>query len=106
MLQDQLKGGVYDETLMQIVTIAPGGVVPWHIHPDGHEISYVIDGSLVLDVDGVGKKTIAAGEGASTCSRTCRIGYQRRLGAGACSGGAAQAEGQAGDGAGQALSNR
>jgi quercetin dioxygenase-like cupin family protein len=63
ILQDPLKGGVYEETLMQVVTIAPGGVVPWHIHPDGHEISYMLEGQIVLDVDGVGKKTIKAGEG-------------------------------------------
>jgi quercetin dioxygenase-like cupin family protein len=63
VLQDALKGGVYEETLMQEVSIAPGGVVPWHIHPDGHEISYVLDGAIALDVDGIGKKTLKAGEG-------------------------------------------
>ena len=63
VMQDPLKGGIYEETIMQVVTIAPGGVVPWHIHPDGHEITYVLEGAITLDVDGVGKKTIPAGEG-------------------------------------------
>ncbi len=49
VLQDSLKPAIYEEVLMQVVTIAPGGVVPWHIHPESHEISYVMDGQLTLE---------------------------------------------------------
>ncbi len=63
VMQDPLKGGIYEEVIMQIVEIAPGGVVPWHIHPDGHEITYMLDGQIALEVDVEGKKSPKGGEG-------------------------------------------
>lgn len=63
VLRDDLNGLTGQETIMQALEIAPGGVVPWHTHPNGHEISYLIEGSLTLEVDGQPKRTLKAGEG-------------------------------------------
>jgi quercetin dioxygenase-like cupin family protein len=51
------------ETIMQVLELPPGGVVPWHTHPDGHEISYLIEGSATLEIEGQPVRTLKAGDG-------------------------------------------
>jgi quercetin dioxygenase-like cupin family protein len=63
VMTDVLKGGTYEDMMMQVVDIPPGGVVPWHIHPDGHEISYIMSGEIALEVEGSDKKILKAGDG-------------------------------------------
>ena len=36
--------------------------LPWHMHPEGHEFVYVIEGEQTFEVDGVGTKVVKAGE--------------------------------------------
>jgi quercetin dioxygenase-like cupin family protein len=36
--------------------------LPWHMHPEGHEFVYVVQGEQTFDVDGVGTKVVKAGE--------------------------------------------
>lgn len=36
--------------------------LPLHMHPEGHEFVYVIDGEQTFEVDGVGTKVVKAGE--------------------------------------------
>jgi quercetin dioxygenase-like cupin family protein len=62
VLQSDLQGLSNRETIMQALDIAPGAVMPWHMHPDGHELAYVIEGTAVLEVDGQPARTIKAGE--------------------------------------------
>src|SRR5579863_6862652 len=50
------------ETIEAKVEIPPGSVVARHTH-FGVETSYLIEGSLTLDVQGVGPKSYAAGQG-------------------------------------------
>lgn len=50
------------ETIEARVDIPPGSVIARHTHP-GVETSYVVEGSIMLDVQGVGPKTYAAGQG-------------------------------------------
>jgi quercetin dioxygenase-like cupin family protein len=40
----------------------PGFRLPWHIHPEGHEFVYVIEGKQTFEVEGVGTKVVKAGE--------------------------------------------
>jgi quercetin dioxygenase-like cupin family protein len=47
---------------MQEVTLQPNAPVPWHIHPDGHEITYVLDGALKLKVEKQPDRVLKAGE--------------------------------------------
>lgn len=50
------------EAVVARVEVAPGGVVGWHTHP-GDEISYVMDGDVMLMVAGQAPRTVKAGEG-------------------------------------------
>lgn len=63
VLRDDLNGLTNQETIMQYLDIAPNAVVPWHTHPDGHEISFVVEGELTLEEEGKGKRKLSAGEG-------------------------------------------
>jgi quercetin dioxygenase-like cupin family protein len=50
------------ETIEAKIEIPPGSVIARHTH-FGVETSYVIEGSVMLDVQGVGPKTYSAGQG-------------------------------------------
>src|SRR5262245_18368345 len=50
------------EVTAQVYTFPPGTVLPWHIHPDAHEIAYVLEGTLPFERDGQPPKEIATGE--------------------------------------------
>jgi len=36
--------------------------LPWHVHPEGHEFVYVLEGEQTFEVEGVGTKVVKAGE--------------------------------------------
>jgi quercetin dioxygenase-like cupin family protein len=61
--EEPLVGGNSQDMIMQLVTIPPNGVTPWHIHPDGHEISYVMEGAVKIQADGQPDRVVKAGEG-------------------------------------------
>jgi quercetin dioxygenase-like cupin family protein len=63
VMDEPLVGGVYEQMLMQEVSFQPGAGVPYHIHPDGHEIAYVLEGTLKLQVDKQPDRMLKAGEG-------------------------------------------
>ncbi len=63
IMHEPLVGGVFDEMMMQEATLQPNATVPWHIHPDGHEITYVISGEVKLQVEGKPDRIVKAGEG-------------------------------------------
>ncbi|MBV9971332.1 MAG: cupin domain-containing protein [Xanthobacteraceae bacterium] len=48
-------------TLLVLIEIAPNFVVAKHTHP-GIETGYVLDGEVVLAVDGQGERAVKAGE--------------------------------------------
>ena len=62
ILQTDVKGGVFEEAVVQVYEFAPGAELPWHIHPDAHEIAYILDGALTLEIDGQGSRVLRAGE--------------------------------------------
>jgi quercetin dioxygenase-like cupin family protein len=62
ILQTDVKGGVFEEAVVQVYEFEPGAALPWHIHPDAHEIAYILDGALTLEVDGQGSRVLRAGE--------------------------------------------
>ena len=49
------------ETVQAIVEIAPGTTAPRHSHP-GEEIIYVLEGTLVYEIDGKPPVTLKAGD--------------------------------------------
>jgi quercetin dioxygenase-like cupin family protein len=54
VLREDLNGLDGQEVIMQEAVIAPGGSIPWHKHPDGHEISYLVEGTAKLEIEGQG----------------------------------------------------
>jgi quercetin dioxygenase-like cupin family protein len=62
ILQTEVKGGVIEEAVVQVYEFGPGAALPWHIHPDAHEIAYILDGALTLEIDGQGSRVLRAGE--------------------------------------------
>ena len=50
------------ETILEVLTIPPGLATPRHIHPDGHEIVYVLEGSTRGEIDGRETRTYNVGE--------------------------------------------
>jgi quercetin dioxygenase-like cupin family protein len=59
-------------TLLVLVEIAPNFVVAKHTHP-GLETGYVLEGELVLAIDGQGEKAIKAGESYTNPAATPHI---------------------------------
>jgi quercetin dioxygenase-like cupin family protein len=63
LMDEPLIGGIYEQLLMQEVSLPANANVPWHIHPDGHEITYVLDGEVTLKRDGQPDHAFKSGEG-------------------------------------------
>ena len=62
LLRTDLQGIAGQEAIVQFVQIPPNGRAPKHIHPDGHEIIYVLEGETVLEIDGQPPRSAKAGE--------------------------------------------
>ena len=62
LLQSDLQGIPGQETILEVLTIPPGGATPRHIHPDGHEIVYVLEGSTTAEIDGREPRNYGVGE--------------------------------------------
>jgi quercetin dioxygenase-like cupin family protein len=52
----------------------PGFRLPLHVHPNGHEVTYVIEGEQTLYIEGVGTKVVKAGEAIYTPPNTPHYG--------------------------------
>jgi quercetin dioxygenase-like cupin family protein len=50
------------EVRTQLYTFPPHSSVPWHIHPDAHEMFYIIEGTFTFERAGQPPKVIRAGE--------------------------------------------
>jgi quercetin dioxygenase-like cupin family protein len=52
----------------------PGFRLPLHMHPNGHEITYVVDGEQTFWIEGIGTKVVKAGEAIYTPPNTPHFG--------------------------------
>jgi quercetin dioxygenase-like cupin family protein len=50
------------ETIVNVLELAPGSGAPWHMHPGAQEVLYVLDGTVIVEVEGQGAKTVKTGE--------------------------------------------
>ena len=50
------------EMLIFASTWQPGFRLPLHMHPNGHEWTYVLEGEQTFEIEGVGTKIVKAGE--------------------------------------------
>jgi quercetin dioxygenase-like cupin family protein len=62
ILKDDLQNLPGQEVLFFTSDWPPGYRLPWHMHPEGHEFVYVIEGEQTFEIDGVGTKVVKAGE--------------------------------------------
>ena len=62
------------EILVFTSTWQPGFRLPLHMHPNGHEITYVIEGEQTFEIEGVGTKVVHAGEAIYTPPNTAHFG--------------------------------
>ena len=49
------------ETVVNLLEISPGISAPWHMHPGAQEILFVLDGNLVVEIEGNESMEVAAG---------------------------------------------
>jgi quercetin dioxygenase-like cupin family protein len=62
LIAEALAGDPGKQVNARIYLLPPGVVLPWHIHPDAHEISYVIEGTLTFQEAGQAPEDVEAGE--------------------------------------------
>jgi quercetin dioxygenase-like cupin family protein len=75
VLQSDLKGGVMEEAVVQVYEFQPGAALPWHIHPDAHEIAFILDGALTLEVEGQGTRVLKPGEASHLAPNVVHRGF-------------------------------
>jgi quercetin dioxygenase-like cupin family protein len=50
------------ETVVNLLEMPPTAAAPWHIHPGAQELLYVMEGELILEVEGKGTTLLKAGQ--------------------------------------------
>src|SRR5215471_8550214 len=75
VLRTDLKNLPGQELLIFASTWQPGFRLPLHMHPDGHEVTYVVEGEQTFEVAGVGTNIVVkAGEALYTPPNTPHFG--------------------------------
>ncbi len=64
ILRNDLQGQdqKVQETVVNILEMAPGVGAPWHMHPGAQEILFVTEGSLTVEIEGQETRVLKAGE--------------------------------------------
>jgi quercetin dioxygenase-like cupin family protein len=62
LIAEALAGEEGKEVNVQVYTFAPGAVLPWHIHPDAHEVAYVLEGEFTFERAGEQPRKLKPGE--------------------------------------------
>ena len=74
VLQADLNNLPGQEVVVFSSTWQPGARLPLHMHPNGHEITYVVEGEQTFEIEGVGTKVVKAGEAIYTPPNTPHFG--------------------------------
>ena len=74
VLQADLNNLPGQEIIVFTSTWQPGFRLPLHMHPNGHEITYVLDGEQTFEIQGIGTKVVKAGEAIYTPPNTPHLG--------------------------------
>jgi quercetin dioxygenase-like cupin family protein len=74
VFQSDLNNIPGQEVLVYASTWQPGYRLPLHMHPEGHEITYVVEGEQTFEIDGVGTRIVKAGEVVYTPPNTAHFG--------------------------------
>jgi quercetin dioxygenase-like cupin family protein len=62
LLAEALTGEPGKEVVAQTYTFPAGAVLPWHIHPDAHEVAYVVEGDFTFQIEGEPERQLKTGE--------------------------------------------
>ena len=57
----QRQGQTVQETVVNLLEMAPAASAPWHMHPGAQEIIFVLEGNLAVEVEGQGSMEVNAG---------------------------------------------
>jgi quercetin dioxygenase-like cupin family protein len=57
----QRQGQTVQETVVNLLEMAPSTSAPWHMHPGAQEIIFIVDGTLVVEVEGEGLTEVTSG---------------------------------------------
>ena len=74
VLQTDLNNLPGQEVVVFASTWQPGFRLPLHVHPNGHEITYVVEGEQTFEIEGIGTKVVKAGEAIYTPPNTPHFG--------------------------------
>jgi quercetin dioxygenase-like cupin family protein len=74
VFQTDLNNLPGQELQLYASTWQPGFRLPLHMHPEGHELTYVVEGEQTFEIDGVGTKIVKAGEAIYTPPNTAHFG--------------------------------
>ena len=74
VFQTDLNNLPGQEVQLYASTWQPGFRLPLHMHPEGHELTYVVEGEQTFEIDGVGTKVVKAGEAIYTPPNTPHFG--------------------------------
>ena len=74
VFQTDLNNLPGQEVQLYVSTWQPGFRLPLHMHPEGHELTYVVEGEQTFEIDGVGTKVVKAGEAIYTPPNTPHFG--------------------------------
>jgi quercetin dioxygenase-like cupin family protein len=62
LIAEALAGDPTKEVNAQLYIFPPGEATRWHIHPDAHEIAYVVEGTFTFEREGEQPITLKTGE--------------------------------------------
>ncbi len=77
------QGQVVQETVVSVVDFGPGTAAPWHMHPGAQELLHVIEGSLVVEIEGSGITLLTADEAAIIAADLVHLARNENTGASA-----------------------
>ncbi|HKD25883.1 MAG TPA: cupin domain-containing protein [Xanthobacteraceae bacterium] len=66
----QRQGQMVQETMVNLLEMAPSASAPWHMHPGAQEIIFVVEGKLVVEVEGEGSREVTSGATALISAET------------------------------------
>ena len=56
------QGQVVQESVVSVAEFGPGSAAPWHMHPGAQEILHVMEGNLVVEMEGTAPAPLKTGE--------------------------------------------
>jgi mannose-6-phosphate isomerase-like protein (cupin superfamily) len=58
----QRQGQTVQGTLVNLLAMAPSASALWHMHPGSQEVVFIVDGALVVEVEGEGSTEVTSGQ--------------------------------------------